>query len=168
MTTTPVSAGSWRHAGVLGRVSTAWALLRLAGPYLLFGLARHAVPLPRLARWAWRRPTSGQPRNVMAERIAIARVVKLRRLTLADRGDCVAGSLVLYRVLSRSGADPKLVMGLRRGTATIEGHAWVTVDGMVAGEEPERVSPFSVVLMLGSEGRIETPSVGGPAPTARA
>src|SRR5262245_48657412 len=109
------------------RLATGLVLGRLLPAFLLLGLLKHLVPLRWLARWAWCVPSG--PRDREAERRTIARVVRLSRLIgQLDRG-CLQRSLLLYRVLSRAGADPALVVGFGRMDGRTRGHAWVVVDG---------------------------------------
>jgi hypothetical protein len=120
----------------LQRGATGIALGRLATIYFAFGLLKHALPLTRLARWTWRTPRRARDRT--AEHRLLARVVRLQRLLGAVDRDCLQRSLLLYRELSRGGADPVLVAGFRRTEGRLQGHAWVVADGAVVAEpEPE-------------------------------
>jgi hypothetical protein len=77
---------------------------------------------------------------------------------LRDR-DCLQRSLLLYRVLSRAGADPTLMVGFLRRNGRIRGHAWVTVDGNPVIEPGPNVVHFSPALGFGPRGApIGTPS----------
>ena len=117
------------------RVATAAGLARLLPWYLAFGALRHLVPLPWLARWAWR-ASSGE-RDLEFEQKLAARVIRLRRTLEGGRGDCLQSSLVLYRELSRAGADPTLVVGFRRANGRMQGHAWVLAEGRPVGESQD-------------------------------
>lgn len=130
------------------RLRTAPTIGRLAPAYATFGLLKHVVPLPRLARWAWK-PHRGS-RDSDAERRVIVAVARLRRWFGADR-DCVQSSLVLYRELSGLGADPLLAVGFRRRDNRVEGHAWVFVDGRAIPEQPQ-THPFEPTLHFGQGG----------------
>lgn len=50
---------------------------------------------------------------------------------------CLYRSLARFALLSAHGRAPRFVMGLRRGTSDVEGHAWVELDGDVFGEPLE-------------------------------
>ena len=81
-----------------------------------------------------------------------ARVFRLSQLIgLLDR-DCLHRSLLLYRVLSRAGADPRLVIGFQRMNGRILGHAWVIVDGHAVIEPEVDLLRFSPVLGFGLKG----------------
>ena len=142
-----VTAHPWRR-----RVMTTIGVGRLVPWYLVFGALRHVVPLPWLARWAWRRP-SGQ-RNRDGERKVIARVERLRRTLERGRGDCLQSSLVLFRELSRAGADPTLVVGFRRTAGRMQGHAWVLADGMPVTESQAALDGFAPTFGFGRGGTL--------------
>jgi len=146
MTNTP-----WRR-----RVSTAVGVGRLLPLYIAFGALRYVVPLPRLARWAWRPPA--RARDHERERLIVARVawVQGRAALLRPRGDCLHRSLLLYRELSRSGADPTLVVGFRQAHGRMEGHAWVLADGGPVAEAAGSVEAFTPALEFGREGALRT------------
>jgi hypothetical protein len=127
-------------------------LMGLFPTYLLLGLIKHFVPLSRLAQWAWRPPVG--PRSRELERRLAAGVVRLSQLTgLPDR-DCLQRSLLLYRVLSRAGADPTLVVGFRHVNDRTVGHAWIKVDGNAVIETDADLSRFSTMLHFGARGKV--------------
>jgi hypothetical protein len=134
----------------LKRVKNGLVLCRLLPGYLMIGLLKRVVPLRWLARWAWR-PPSG-PRNREAERRLAAGVFRLSQLTGLHDRDCLHRSLLLYRVLSRAGADPTLVVGFQQMEGRILGHAWVIVDGQAVIEPEVNVSRFSPALGFGFKG----------------
>lgn len=94
--------------------------------YVLLAVLKRYVPLQTLARWLW--VESRRPRDARSEQRAVDVVLALRR-RLRTRDDCLQASLLLYRELSRLGADPTLAVGFRRAGPHVEGHAWVAVDG---------------------------------------
>ena len=128
---------------------------RLLPAYMLFGLLKHLVPLRLLARWAWCRPGGSRDRAV--ERRLQRRVIRLSQLVgLPDR-DCLQRSLLLYRALSRAGANPMLVIGFDRMNGRIFGHAWVVVDGHAVIESETDLLRFSPVLAFGWQGALLSP-----------
>jgi hypothetical protein len=48
--------------------------------------------------------------------------------------NCLERSLVWYRLFSRLGLEPRLVMGARRDGGNIAGHVWVELNGEPFGE----------------------------------
>jgi hypothetical protein len=134
----------------LNRIKNGWLVARLLPAYLILGLLKHVVPLSWLARWAWSAPDG--PRDREAESRLAARVFRLSQLIgLLDR-DCLHRSLLLYRVLSRAGADPRLVIGFQRMNGRILGHAWVIVDGHAVIEPEVDLLRFSPALGFGFDG----------------
>jgi hypothetical protein len=63
--------------------------------------------------------------------------------------------LLLYRVLSRAGADPTLVVGFHRSNGRICGHAWVTVDGRTVIEPEAELVRFSAAACFGLRGALD-------------
>jgi transglutaminase superfamily protein len=134
----------------LNRLKNGLLVVRLLPGYVLFGLLKHVVPLRWLVRWAWCPPHG--PRDLEGERRLAARVCRLSRLTgLLDR-DCLQRSLLLYRMLSRAGANPTLVVGFRRMDGRIFGHAWVIVDGYPVIEPEVNLLRFSPMFGFGFGG----------------
>jgi hypothetical protein len=64
--------------------------------------------------------------------------------------NCLERSLVLYRVLSRAGAQPALILGARRDAPSVAGHAWIEVDGAPVCE-PEREA-YAPIVAFGARG----------------
>ena len=130
----------------------AWAVGRLLPLYLAFGALKHVVPVQTLARWAWHPPT--RTNDPDAVRRAVARVWRTQGLVhLGDR-DCLQRSLLLYRELSRLGADPTLMVGFRQAAQRTQGHAWVMTRGAVAFE-PDEVNTYVAALSFGPYGQLE-------------
>jgi Transglutaminase-like superfamily len=128
------------------------AIARLFPVYALIGVLKHIFPLTSLVRWAWR-PATG-PRDPAIEGRISSRVLRLSQLLgLPDR-DCLQRSVLLYRVLSRAGAEPMLVVGLKRLNGRIVGHAWVTVDGRPIFESEADLLQFTPTLRLGRRGAV--------------
>jgi hypothetical protein len=134
-------------------MATAAGMGRLLPWYVAFGVLRHVVPLPRLARWAWHAPSG--PRNREFERKVTGRVERLRRILERGRGDCLQSSLLLYRELSRSGADPTLVVGFRRDQGRMQGHAWVLADGRPVAASQDSIDGFAPTFGFGRSGTLE-------------
>jgi Transglutaminase-like superfamily len=74
-------------------------------------------------------------------------------MDLLDR-DCLQRSLLLYRVLSRAGADPTLVVGFQRLDSRIMGHTWVLIDGHAVIESDADLIRFSPALRFGPRGAL--------------
>ena len=116
------------------RVRTALTILRLLPFYLRFARLKTRVPLDELAQRAATSPGMHTPQPTEEARI-VACVLRLHRLVGSRNDDCLPRSLLLFRELSRLGADPILSVGFREDGDRIAGHAWVEVRGTVVGEE---------------------------------
>jgi hypothetical protein len=114
------------------------------------------VPLQRLVRLAWCPPACR--RDHEAERRLLASVLRLSQLVgLFDR-DCLQRSLLVYRLLSRSGADPHLFIGFRRKDGRLLGHAWVIVEGNAIFESEADLLTFSPAISFAMRGRFDCPT----------
>jgi hypothetical protein len=51
------------------------------------------------------------------------------------RPTCLRESLVLYALLRRRGAAPKLCVGVRKDSGGLAAHAWIECVGMTTGDE---------------------------------
>lgn len=134
-------------------MTTSLGIARLLPSYLAFAVLRYVVPLPALARWAWRSPRAVE-RDLVREQLIVARVTKLRRVFERARGDCLQSSLVLYRELSRAGADPTLFVGFQPSARGLAGHAWVVTDDLPPAELTGSLEGFVPVLRFGRDGLI--------------
>jgi hypothetical protein len=100
---------------------------------LVLPVLKAAVPVKVLARWMDR------SHRLLPASAAAARVAAVERL-LADGGrlvvssNCLERSLLAYGLLSESGAEVALVMGMRREGATVAGHAWIEHNGRPLGD----------------------------------
>jgi hypothetical protein len=102
------------------------AIRMLAWSLLLPGL-KYLVPLRVLARLMWSAPR--RERQPDRERLIVFLAERIYRLRpFLRRDNCLERSLLTYRFLSKSGADPRLVVGLEKSDDGYAGHAWVLVD----------------------------------------
>jgi hypothetical protein len=139
-------------ARISKRFMTGLAVGRLLPAYLLLGLFKHFVPLTWLARLAWS-PPAGRGDREAEERLA-ARLLRISRLIGVPDRDCLQRSLLLYRVLSRAGADPTLTVGFQQIDGRIQGHAWVAVDGRPLNESDANLARFTSALSFGVSGAL--------------
>jgi hypothetical protein len=110
----------------------------------------------------WRKSPSRPPAPEREIRIAeLARVV-YRSQHKSRSGNCLERSLVLYRYLSGAGADPELLVGVRRGEEEVRGHAWVTLHGAPVEEPPDNLDGLvRVVAFRGAASRPRSRGVSG-------
>jgi hypothetical protein len=139
-----------------------WALLARIWAYAaLTRLLKHVIPLPRLVALA----VTG-----VRARTREHHVQRLRRLVdgaaegrVRLPGNCLDRSVPLFRLLVACGASPRLVIGMRPGSAPgVEGHVWVSLDGEDLGEPPDVTSGFAQVLAFDASGRSQGPSAPSP------
>ena len=144
--------------GSLGRwCGNALAIGRLLPLYVALGALKRVVPVQTLARWAWR-PPAGPPDPERVRR-AVARVWRTQGLLNLGDHDCLQRSLLLYRELSRLGADPTLTIGFRHSAQHLQGHAWVTTPGEAVEvvAEPAGVTGYVAAIRFGRNGALEQP-----------
>jgi len=112
---------------------------------------KYLLPIGTLTRLMWVKPRDrkGRPDVVLnAWRTG-------GRLLVSQ--NCLERSLLLYRLLSREGANPTIVFGVDRGTETVAGHAWVEIDGAVVHDAG--TADYTRVATFGINGQVAgTPS----------
>jgi hypothetical protein len=127
-------------------------------------LLKHVVRLGSLARLMWMDPKS-KARPETAKVLALSRV--LAPPARISGGACYERSLLAYRFLSERGADPRLVVAVKKNGGAVIAHAWVTVDGTAVGES-EAIDDFVPVIVYGRGGRSERGAEGNdPRPRRR-
>lgn len=126
------------------RSVSVWVLVDLVYGTAAFELLRRFVSLPTLVRHI----ASPRLRPAAVDVDGAVRVVKgvLRRLYRRDY--CLPQSLVLYRILARTGHQPRLMMGVRRNGPGLDGHAWVVLDGQALAERDDPVGAFAATFQF--------------------
>ena len=139
-----------------------WLVVRMLGWRLVLPGLKWALPLPRLVRLMW---WSGRPHPATPERQK--RVATLAywlsgpaRVRALD--NCLERSLLVYRYLSRTGAEPELVVGFSRRGDSVHGHVWVTLEDRGVFGDDGSEGEYESVMCFGCEGAI-TASNGAPA-----
>ena len=105
----------------------------------------------------WEGEGSPERRPERQLRIAELTTVVFRSDHRERPGNCLDRSLVLYRYLSGSGAQPELLIGIRRDEGPLKGHAWVTVGGSPVEEPPEPLGDFAQVVAFRGGGEPSAP-----------
>jgi hypothetical protein len=139
-----MTGDAWRRVALLPTALRLWAI------YTLLAILKRWVPLPTLARWAW--VDSHRPRDARSE-LRVAGLISGFRRRLRTSDDCLQASLLLYRELSRLGAEPILAVGFRRAGERLEGHAWVAVDGRPVQDDGDPKT-FVPVFYIGAHGAL--------------
>lgn len=125
-------------------------LVQMTPAFLAFGILRHVVPLRTLVQHASRPST--RLRNPADERLQADAAVKLGHIFTPFDRNCLQRSLLLYRTLGKAGARPQLVVGFRRDSRGLRGHAWVTVDGQPVVDTPSDVVGFVPTCTFAADG----------------
>jgi hypothetical protein len=130
-------------------------VVRMLGWAVVLPVLKARMPLERLVALMWTEPGSAQPDRdpVRAHQVARLSRISHRAVTAGRRDNCLERSLIAYRHLSAQNADPRLVVGARTGTAGIEGHTWVTVDGEPVHDDPQEIATYVPVTVFGAGGR---------------
>jgi hypothetical protein len=98
----------------------------------------------RLRKWTERysrKPTGTDADTVISSALRAQRAVK--RMTGLE-GSCLVRSLSLWTMLLRRGVHTDLRIGMRRSSNTMEGHAWLEVEGSPVNEKPAVVGTYTV------------------------
>jgi hypothetical protein len=66
----------------------------------------------------------------------VARIVAMAARYAAGDHTCLHRSMALWWMLRRRGFDGRLMMGVRKGDAAFEAHAWVNHAGVVLNDDP--------------------------------
>lgn len=127
--------------------------LRLVGWRLVLPALKFIVPLPRLVRLMWARPsavslTAHEQEETQSD---VLEVVRSGGRLLISR-NCLERSLVLYRYLSSSGAEPHLVVGVNKERGVVVGHTWVELNGDPIDDL--NCKNFNRVAEFGASGRL--------------
>jgi len=127
--------------------------LRMLGWRLILRPLKRFVPLSRLVPLVCR-PRASQTRRFGREARVLNLADRLCRGRLA-RGTCLERSLLAYRFLTEAGADPRLIIAVRREDDSLQWHAWVTRDGQPVHERAEALRAYIPVVVFDGQGSIE-------------
>jgi Transglutaminase-like superfamily len=134
------------------RAQSAWLLIRMGAWSLVLPVLKRVLPLPTLVRLMSRAGSEERSDENKRQIVRSARrVYRLRR-----PGSCLERSLLAYRYLSNTNAEPRLVIGARRGDGEVLAHAWVLVDGSPLYESSATLEPFSSVVEFAPDGQISS------------
>jgi hypothetical protein len=147
------SAAVRRVSSIVDGPADLWLMVRMGAWALALPLLKRTVRLERLARVMWVRPTRRASEGDLAKVVTLSQLLARRRPPLSNHR-CMERSLLAYRYLSALGADPQLVVAMAAGADGLEGHAWVTVDG-VPVDEAESVARYVPLVVYGAGGRRE-------------
>jgi hypothetical protein len=120
---------------------------------LVLPVLKRILPLPRLVRLtAPRRARSRGDRARERELVTLTNALYASGLVVRSP-NCLERSLVAFRYLARSGADPLLVVGFRREENEVQGHVWVTVDGTPVADDLASLETYTRTMAFDRRGR---------------
>jgi len=96
-------------------------------------LALRILPFAKLLAWL-DRLTPGRAKRGAVTLERLGRFASVACGLLPVRSTCLRESLVLYGLLRRSGAVPKLCVGVRKNGAELAAHAWIECDGIAPAD----------------------------------
>lgn len=138
-------------SAILRKASELGFAVRIAMWAYVLPLLKKRLSLPRLGRLMWLEPTRPE-RDRRRERQIVSSVRRAYGVaTFRRRDNCLEQSLLLYRYLSRAGARPLLVIGVRRlDRGGWTGHSWLLVDDVPIGVQ----DGYQAVSAIGRFGAI--------------
>lgn len=117
---------------------------------LTLPVLKRVMPLRSLVKLMW---TEGRVERSPNHERAIAELSsKLTRLRPGHRGNCLERSLLAYRYLAHSNADPRLVIAVKAADEKVVGHAWICIDDRPFHESLAQVRDFLPVAEFGARG----------------
>jgi hypothetical protein len=124
---------SWASRGML--VEAAFAIPTMHVLVRVFGVGSVHDALGKVtsARVSRRADSSAGASRRVSE---VARVVAMAARHSPGDHTCLHRSMALWWMLRRRGFDSRLMMGVRKGDAAFEAHAWVNHAGVVLNDDP--------------------------------
>lgn len=58
---------------------------------------------------------------------------------------CLPKSLTTYKVLTKYGLSPKLIIGVKKSLSTLKSHAWIELDGNVFNDDANACASFKEI-----------------------
>ncbi len=106
-----------------------WLLIRVAGVLIGLSLFVRSFKLRTVLRWLTpSRYCRTMDPPTFEKTVAYTDGI-VRRLHLFPRGNCLPRSLALYYFATRCGLPVHVCCGIRRVRETLEGHAWLDLNG---------------------------------------
>jgi hypothetical protein len=128
-------------------------VLELAWWRICLPVMKRVVSVAALTRLMWSDGHDPRDSSDRARRLLETRDIIGRGGRVLVSSNCLERSLVLYRLFSRAGANPRLVLGTAVEKSAVLGHAWVELNGVPVGEsERDR---YTSLIAFGPHGRFE-------------
>lgn len=71
------------------------------------------------------------------------KINRISRFVAID--SCLPKSLTTYKVLSKYGLSPKLIIGVKKSLATLKSHAWIELNGSVFNDDAYACASFKEI-----------------------
>jgi hypothetical protein len=153
------TAGRWlgrarRVSAELARPTDSWLASRIFAWAVFVRVAKYVISLRTLVKLVSPALQPGARDAGRERRIGLFSDWASRVVRPASPGNCLERSLVAYRYLVDAHAEPRLVIGFRRGEHGVLGHAWVLVDGRPLSDSPAAVAEYHVAMSFEAGGRV--------------
>ena len=117
-------------------------------------ILKQLMPIRSIVRLVWRRPRL-EADPARDERVVTFARWACRMIRPGRGGNCLERGLIAYRFLLEGGAEPTLVVGMRRNKkSAVIGHAWVVLHGAPAGERADLVNEYIPVFAFAPDGSL--------------
>lgn len=146
-------ARTGRVASTLAHPADSWLAARIFACAAFVRVAKYVLPLRTLVQIVSPTAQPGGRDRDRERRIGLFADWASRIVRPTTRGNCLERSLAAYRYLVRDHADPRLVIGFRRGEDGVLGHAWVLVDGQPLCDSPATIAEYQVAMSFDAAGR---------------
>jgi hypothetical protein len=117
----------------------------------LLPILKFIVPVRLLAQFMWSPASEPVSREGADARLQSLLHIWQHGGRLLVSSNCLERSLVLYRLLSQYGSNPRLILGVNRADGRIAGHAWIEKDGRAFLDDTEH--SYERLAIFGVNGR---------------
>jgi hypothetical protein len=128
-----------------------WMLLQVAAVVSWIRLRLRGESLPAVLKRLDPAPLSGEPDSVRFEDLVYYMDRWLHLFPYNVKGNCFPRSLALYWFATRSGYPVSFHCGVRKDGASLDGHAWLTLDCQPFHEPGQHWQRFTVTYSFPSE-----------------
>lgn len=136
------------------RPSHVWLALRCLAWACVLPLLKRTLPITTLVGWMQQPSRLARRDASLEERIVLFARWACRATRLGGDANCLERGLLSYRYLTAANAEPTLFIGVRRITGGVDGHAWVTTDGVPRGESPSILATYTVIVTFDWTGQL--------------
>jgi hypothetical protein len=127
--------------------------VRMVAWRIVLPILRRTVPVRTLVRWMTPDRSAASGVDARRQRLEIIRYFLARGGRALISTNCLERSLLLYKILAEVDAAPRLVLGVARDQAGVDGHAWVEIDGQALGDATTGRFVAVMLFEAGATGR---------------